>query len=321
MIKDSKILITGGLGFLGGNLADKLSDVNLSNQIVILDNNTSQKTTGSQLKLDEKLNIKIIHESILSPILETIGLDFDYIIHSAGFLGIDKVQDEQLLNLDVNILGSRNIFKFATKQNKLKMLVTFSTSEIYGVNSDLSAETDDSVIKTIGKRWTYATSKLASEYYLKAFVQEHALKANIIRPFNVYGAYRYGSNAMTSMIHKAINNEDILISGDGSQIRAWCNIQDFVSGVLSLLSKDNINNEAFNIGDDRSAISILELAELIVKVLDSKSKIVILGNNIEDVKTRRPDITKAKQLLDYNPKVDLSKGISEVAGWIRKDSR
>ena len=319
MIRNSKILITGGYGFIGGHLADALSDKKLKNQIVIFDMNTGDQTTGSDLNLLSRTNVEIINGSILDSFdLVELQNDYDYIIHAAGFLGIHNVAEHQLLNMDIKLQGTKNCLEVAKQQVNLKKFIQFSTSEIYGVESRYSSEVDDSVIKTTGKRWCYAASKLAAEYYLKAYVQEYGLNAAIVRPFNVYGPHRYGSNAMTALISKAINNENINVSGDGEQLRAWCHIDDFCKGVIGLMETVTDPGDAFNIGDDRFCLSIYELANRIVRLTSSTSDIKILHNETEDVLERKPDISKAKNALAYSPSRDLNQGIIEVADWLRE---
>lgn len=319
MIRNSKILITGGYGFIGGHLAEALSDEKLKNKLVIFDMNTGDQTTGSDLSLRLRANIEIIKGSILDSFdLVELQNDYDYIIHAAGFLGIDNVAEHQLLNMDINLQGTKNCLEVAKQQVNLKKFIQLSTSEIYGVESRYSSEVDDSVIKTTGKRWCYAASKLAAEYYLKAYVQEYDLAAAIVRPFNVYGPHRYGSNAMTALISKAINNENINVSGNGEQLRSWCHIDDFCNGVIGLMETVTDPGDAFNIGDDRFCLSIYELAKRIVGLTSSRSDIKILHNETEDVLERKPDISKAKNTLAYLPSRDLNQGIVEVADWLRE---
>ncbi len=321
MISNSRILITGGFGFIGGHLAALLSNSSLGNNLVLFDTNIGPQTTGADLALGLLKNIEVVKESILSTTdTDKLGKDFDYIIHAAGFLGIDLVGEKQLLNMDINVIGTKNCLELAAKQNALKKFVHFSTSEIYGVNSRDSVENNDSVIPTIGKRWSYAASKLAGEYYVKAYAQEFGVNSVIVRPFNVYGSYRHSSNAMTKLISQAINGDSITINNDGNQLRAWCHISDFCNGVIELMGASTKPGEAFNIGDDRHCMSIKELALKIVALTDSDSDINVLNNLSEDVLERSPNIEKAKRAIGYAPSHDLEKGILSVADWLRVNS-
>lgn len=316
MVKNAKILITGGCGFLGSYIAQALAGES-TNTLVLFDKAVGDGTTGAQLGLTKLPNVTVIAGSILSEHdMSALPNDFDYIIHAAGFLGIHNVAENQLDNMDINILGSRHCLEVARRQQRLQMYVQFSTSEIYGVDSKDSKEDDDSVIKTVGARWTYATSKLAGEYYVKAYAQRYKVPGVIVRPFNVYGAHRLGGNAMTALITNALQNEPLRLSGDGQQVRAWCNVYDFRDALVALLTTDVAPGEAFNIGDDRFVLTMQELAERIISVTNSSSKIEIQHNDTEDVLQRKPHIAKARARLGYEPKVSLETGIQQVADWV-----
>ena len=317
MIQNSKILITGGYGFIGAHLALRLAGPKLNNQITVFDLDSSPHTTGDDLKLLEMYNITISLGSVLEPKdFAKLPNDFDYIVHAAGFLGINKVADNQLITLDVNIIGTRNCLEFAAKGTIKPRVLVFSTSEIYGTECAEPDEISPSIIETTGKRWVYAASKLSAEYYLKAYIQQYGIKGSIIRPFNVFGPYRYGTNAMTTIVRKALDNEDIIISGDGTQIRSWCYIDDFCDGIVSILALADGDGEAYNIGDIRNQLSINDLAEKVVSLTNSDSSIVITGNCIEDVALRIPNIDKATSQLGYKPHAVFDESILKIADWL-----
>ncbi len=321
MIKDSNILITGGHGFIGAHLAKHLGEDSLNNRIVILDLHTTGRTTGIDLDINSLKSVTTVNGSLLNEAdLNKLPNDFDYIIHAAGFLGIDKVAEMQLETMKLNIDGTHNCLNLAARQKKKPFVLIFSTSEIYGIHSDKAIESDDAIIPTQGKRWCYAASKLAAEYYLKAYIQEYSIKGAIVRPFNVFGPYRHGSNAMTKIISLAIENKPISISGDGKQVRAWCYIDDFCQGITSILKNSTGTGDAYNLGDPRNQISMLDLAKLITSLLGSNSKIIISNSTIEDVLFRVPDISKAVNLLGYKPKVVFNNAIMNVAKLLKKES-
>ena len=321
MIKNSKILITGGYGFIGAYLALLMADANLNNEIVILDINNDSQTTGYDLELNRFSNIEFIKGSILdATTVLSLPKDFDYIIHAAGFLGIYQVAERQLSTMDVNVLGTRNCLELVIQQNKQPHVLLFSTSEIYGRDCSEPDETDLSIIPTTGKRWAYAASKLAAEYYLKAYIQHYDIRGSIIRPFNVFGPYRHGTNAMTSIIERAINNNAITISGDGNQIRSWCYIEDFCKGILSVLIAGKGNGEAYNIGDARNSLTMNQLAKKIVEITNSSSEIVIAHNHTEDIAQRIANTKKAKDNFGYEPTYNFNDAIERVAEWLKKSS-
>lgn len=320
MIQSSEILITGGYGFIGANLAQRLADPELGNQVTVMDILTAEGTTGHDLSLADHENIEVINGNVLDP--ESFGnlpRSFEHVIHTAGFLGIKDVAANQALTLDTNILSVRHCLDFAAAHTEKPSVVVFSTSEIYGIQCAGPAENEPAIIPTDGARWCYATAKLAGEYYLRAYNQQYGVPGGIIRPFNVFGPYRYGSNAVTALVNRAVNNQDLEISGDGRQIRAWCYIDDFCDGAIRVAehgqSSDTI--EAFNVGDDNNVLTMATLAESIVQLTDSDSKVVIMNDEVEDVFYRIPDLDKARNLLGYEPGADFEQSLMSVIDWVR----
>lgn len=313
MISNSKILITGGLGFIGLHLAKAL--LNKGNTLFLLDTQEIERSSFLEMGFQVGKELQHLQLDILKD-LNSLSNEFDYIIHTAGILGINKVSEKPLLTCNVNVFGTRNVLELAVRQKNLKRFLHFSTSEIYGIHAESSKESDPAVIPNEGTRWVYASSKSFSEYLLKAFIHEHSIPGVIIRPFNVYGLYRKGSNAMTTLIKQALSGEGISLSGNGLQSRSWCYIEDFVQGTLQILASNNFVGEAFNLGNDKEPISMLDLAALICELAHSSSEIRVLNNDRDDVLDRSPNIEKAKQLLNYCPRISLEEGIKEVINWL-----
>lgn len=315
MRQDKNVLITGGYGFIGAHLGQLLLQRGF--EVTLLDNTDWDKSAARAMGLQAGAGLRIAAGSIMDiSDLRRLGTGFSHIVHAAGILGIKRVVEESLLTMDVNVLGTRNALEFAAEQKDLQRFVQFSTSEIYGQMAVSPAENEPSVIPTNGDRWCYATSKLAGEYFARAFLRERGIQAVIVRPFNVYGPYRFGSNAFGALIKNAIRNETILLSGDGSQTRSWCHIKDFAEGVCACLLTDGIAGEAFNIGNDRNNISMTNLAKLICDILGSRSAIETDNAFGEDVEFRQPNIDKARRLLRYEPRVELESGIRDVGSWL-----
>lgn len=320
MIQSSEVLITGGCGFIGAHLAQKLSNPELDNKVTVMDLRIEEGTTGHDLALADHDNIQIVSGDVLyAESFSSLPPRFDHIIHAAGFLGIQKVAEKQSLTLDTNIIGTKNCLDFAAQHNDKPSVTYFSTSEIYGIQCAGPAEFEPAVIPSEGARWCYATAKLAGEYYLRAYNQQHGVKGGIIRPFNVFGPHRYGSNAITSLVTKAVQNEELEISGDGRQVRTWCYIDDFCDGALKVAEYSHQQDtvEAFNIGDDNNVHTMVALADRIVGLTESDSKIVINGDQIEDVFYRIPDIDKARSKLGYNPSANFDSSLTNVINWVR----
>jgi len=182
-----------------------------------------------------------------------------------------------------------------------------------------SAEDDSTVAGSAGEaRWTYAVSKLAGEHLAHAYYREHQLPIVTVRPFNVYGPGQTGEGALQIFIKRALKNETIKIDGDGSQIRAWCYVDDFVECIMQCLENPAAIGESFNIGNARTSITILGLANVICRVLKSDSKIEHEAPLSADVAIRIPSVAKTKKLLGFKSQIDLEEGIKRTAEWLFK---
>ncbi|MCH9608827.1 MAG: dTDP-glucose 4,6-dehydratase 2 [Chlamydiales bacterium] len=310
-----KILITGGLGFIGAFLAKRLAEA--GSHVVIVDMQKSLGSVADALGVLSLENVQVVEGDLLDDTLyHRLPLDCDAIVHAAGILGIKRVSKFPLLTADVNVFGTRKVLDFATRCPDLQRFVHFSSSEVYGKRAQSICESDPSIIPNIGTRWIYASSKHFSEYLLKAFIQEKGLDGVIVRPFNVYGPYRQGSNAMTTLIRQALEGETITITGDGSQSRCWCYIDDFIDGVVSCLECQAASGQAFNLGNSQEPTSMYALAKKICQQVQSSSSIKILHNEDDDVELRSPDISRAHEALGYQPETMLDDGIQHVANWL-----
>lgn len=314
-----KILVTGGLGFIGGWLSRALIDAGA--HVDVFDRMMDcTRTTLGELGVIGHPSLRILRGDILSrEDMARLDDDYDYIVHAAGILGIRRVSIDSLLTLDVNINGTLRALELAMRQKKLQRFIQFSTSEVYGQSAMNTHEESDAVIPLAGTRWCYATSKLASEEFARAAYRESGVPVVIIRPFNVYGPFRYGTNAMTALCEAAINNTPITLSGDGEQTRSWCYITDFVDGILRALTIDGIEGKSFNLGNDTNNPSMHELARMICRKAHSASPIVISGTKTEDVANRMPDLALSRGILGYNPIVPVEDGVRAVLKWLEEN--
>ena len=184
-----------------------------------------------------------------------------------------------------------------------------------------SEESSHTVIGEVGEaRWTYAVSKLAEEHMAIAYFQEMALPTTVMRPFNVYGPGQVGTVALRTFILLALQNKTIEIHGDGTQIRAWCYLDDMLEGVLLAMVHPKAVGESFNIGNARAVTTIWGLANTVVRVLQSKSKLIYTRKDYADVELRVPLVDKARELLGFEAKVDLEEGIAQSAEFYRNVS-
>lgn len=316
MITGKKIFITGGAGFIGATLASKLCD---ENDIVLFDN--MDRDTASKTGILDHKNVSLIKGNILDKgSLKSAMSGANVVVHAAAIAGIDNTVRSPVRTMTVNMIGTANVLEAASELQSLDRLLEFSTSEIFGSRAFKAEELDQSVMGAVGEaRWTYAVSKLAGEHLTHAYHREFGLPTVTVRPFNIYGPGQTGEGAISIMIRKALKDEDIYIFGDGTQIRAWCYVDDMVDGLMLALEKPAAIGESFNIGNARAVTTVFGLAEAICRVLGSKSKIIFRDALSADIELRIPSVEKSKRLLDFHAKVDLEEGLSRTAAWISEN--
>ena len=316
MITNKNIFITGGAGFIANTLIKGYIG---NNKITAYDNFHRDTLTGSGFI--NHPNLKVIKGDVLDAALLTESMKgADIVIHAAGIAGIDTVIKNPVHTMQVNMIGTANALAAALKNGIKGRFVDFSTSEVFGSMAFRSSETDSTVAGSAGEaRWTYAVSKLAGEHLAHAYYRQYGLPCVTVRPFNVYGPGQTGEGAIQIFIKKALKNETIEIDGDGSQIRAWCYIDDFVECLVKCVENPKAIGESFNIGNARAVITILGLAQTVCRVLKSDSKIVHEPPLSADIAIRIPSVDKSKEVLDFKAKVDLEEGILKTSHWIKNN--
>jgi len=216
--------------------------------------------------------------------------------------------------MQVNMIGSANVLGAAAGQPGIKRVICFSTSEVFGQLAFRSQETAPAVLGAVGEgRWTYAVSKLAEEHLAYAYFRQEGLPTVTVRPFNVYGPGQVGEGALRTFILKAIRGEDLVIHGDGTQIRAWCYIDDMVRALLRTMVAPEAVGESFNIGNHRTVTTIYGLANTVIRVLGSTSEIRFVPRASADIELRIPHVDKARDVLGFEALVDLDEGIRRTA--------
>lgn len=313
-VSGKKIVITGGAGFIGSTLAGRLCE---ENKITLFDNlarNTMQHTS-----LASHPNISLVQGDILDPAaVERAVEGADIVVHAAAIAGIDTVIKSPVRTMEVNMIGTANVLRAAANAGIKDRVVEFSTSEVFGSMAYRVSEENMAVAGSAGEaRWVYAVSKLAGEHLTHAYFREHNLPTVTIRPFNIYGPGQTGEGAIQIFIRKALNNEPISIYGDGTQIRAWCFVDDMVDALMLAIEKPQAVGESFNVGNARAVTTIFGLAEAVCRVLDSKSEILFKPPLSADIELRIPETNKAQDLLGFKAKVDLEEGILRTAAWYR----
>jgi UDP-glucose 4-epimerase len=200
----------------------------------------------------------------------------------------------------------------------VERFVDFSTSEVFGTHAFRVQEGQVSTIGSVGEaRWTYAVSKLAGEHMSHAYHDELGLPAVTVHPFNVYGPGQIGGGAIRAFIEAALEGRDLTIHGDGSQIRAWCYVDDMVEGTLLCLEHPAAAGQTFNIGNARSTVTIYDLAQRIRRLTGAEVEIVFQPLHYADVELRIPNVEKAREVLGFDAEVDLDDGLARTIAWYR----
>lgn len=314
-LSGARVFITGGAGFIGSTLASRLVD---TNRITLFDNFARDALTGTSLA--DHPNVRVVRGDVLDDVGVTEAMrGHTHVVHCAAIAGIDTVTRSPVTTMRVNMIGSANVLEAAASLDSCERVVCFSTSEVFGRHAFRVSETSDTVMGAVGEpRWTYAVSKLAEEHLAVAYHSEFGLPTAVVRPFNVYGPGQVGEGAIRNFLQRALRNEPIQIYGDGTQVRAWCYVDDMVRSVLLCLEHPAAVGESFNIGNARAVATTTTLAETVVRVTGSSSTISHVDRGGVDVELRVPTTRKASELIGFEAEVDLEDGIERTATWMRR---
>jgi UDP-glucose 4-epimerase len=311
-----KYLITGGAGFIGSHLAEYFQ--NSGDDVTVLDN----FSTGSKGNLEIfGFSGKSVDGDIRDfKLVESLISETDLVLHMAAALGVANIMNSPIESISTNIAGSEVVLLAASKFKK--RIVIASTSEIYGKNPKQPLnEEDDRVIGTPQNiRWSYSDAKAIEEAMARALYSEKQLAVTTVRFFNTVGPRQTGKYGMVvpRFVQAALNNQELVIHGDGSQSRVFCHVEDAIAGLLSLLKHDSSIGNVFNIGGE-GEVSINDLAKLIVSTTNSKSSLKHIPYRdaypvgFEDMQRRVPDTTKIRKLTGWAPKHNLESIIESVA--------
>ena len=308
VVRNKRILITGGRGFIGSALASRLAP---DNDVVCLDENLN----GNVIEESRQLAGSIMDTDVLSGAV--VGCNV--IIHTAAALGVHNVHMDAIATLETNYTGTKNVLRSALADTlQLERVILFSTSEIFGAGADRVDEHGTPTFPdATDTRWCYGVGKLAAEQLALGYYKQYGLPITIVRPFNVFGEGRTGDHAMLRFIQRALNGDALVVYGDGSQVRAWCHIDDFCDAVIRMLDTDKAIGKAFNIGNPVNAVSVLALAEKVIQLCGSQSKVVFKSSPFTDIPVRIPDIGLARSVLGFEPKVGLEEELRRTIEWVR----
>jgi len=308
------VLITGGAGFIGSHITERLMS---TCKITLYDN--LRRNSISTMQLPK--NVRLVNGDVLDPpSLKRAVREADIIFHLAAIAGITAVTKSPITTMKINLIGTYNLFQAIEDTNPdVERVILASTSEVYGKYSFLGKEDSLTSQGPVSEpRWCYATSKLAAEHLAHSYFLEKKVPVTILRYFNVYGPRQTGESAVHNFIERAILGEPLIIYGDGLQVRSWCYVQDAVDATILATLESQAVGKVFNIGNPKTAITIASLAELIIQLTGSKSKIEYFAKDFADVELRIPDITLAQKVLGYSPKVDLQEGIQRTVKWFKE---
>lgn len=305
-----RILLTGGAGFIGSHLAEEL--LRLGHYVICMDN----LITGSEENIShlmDNADFEFIKHDV-SQYIEAPG-KIDYVMHLASPASPVDYLNYPIKTLKVGSLGTHNALGVA-KKNGAKFLIT-STSEVYGdplVNPQPESYWGN--VNPIGPRGVYDEAKRFAEAITLAYHRAHKIDTKIVRIFNTYGERMraHDGRVVPNFVDQALKGEPLTVYGDGSQTRSFCYISDMVSGIIKLMESDL--NEPVNIGNPLE-MSVLEFAKRIKEISGTKSEITFKSLPVDDPKVRRPDITKAKKRLGWEPKVSLEEGLTRTIEWFK----
>lgn len=312
-IKGKKIFLTGGAGFIGAALTRHFVT---NNHITIYDNGFRGALPPDLAKHKKVTYIK-------GDVLDFAHLKrsikgSEYVIHLASIAGVDTVLKMPVKTMKVALLGTYHVLEATLKEKSVKRVIDFSTSEVFGQYAYRVHEGELTKLGAVGEaRWTYAVSKLAGEHLAYNYHKEYGLPALSIRPFNIYGPGQIGEGAIHGFVVNALKNQPLTVHNDGSQIRAWCYIDDIVEAMMLCLVKKGAIGQVFNIGNPRSIVTIYDLAKKIIHLSHSDSKIKFIPFKVPDVELRIPSIEKARQKLGFEPRFDLEEGLLRTIHWYR----
>ncbi|HEY7792596.1 MAG TPA: NAD-dependent epimerase/dehydratase family protein [Gaiellaceae bacterium] len=315
MLSGKRIFITGGAGFIGTTLARRLVE---ANQVVAADNLHRDALSGTPLA--DHPNFTFHQADVLdAAAMRELAAGATHVVHCAAIAGVDTVLESPVRTMRVNLIGTYNVLEASVAtQGTIERLLDFSTSEVFGTHAFRVQEGQVSTIGSVGEaRWTYAVSKLAGEHMAHAYHDELGLPAVTVHPFNVYGPGQIGGGAIRAFIEGALAGRDLTIHGDGSQIRAWCYVDDMVAGCLLCLEHPDAVGQTFNIGNPRSTVTIYDLAQRVRRLTGADVDIAFQPLHYADVELRIPNVEKAREVLGFEAKVDLDEGLEKTIAWYR----
>jgi UDP-glucose 4-epimerase len=318
-----RALLTGGAGFIGSHLAERLLE--LGHEVHILDN-LSTGSIDNVTHLKGRAGFSYVIDTVTNePLLAEMIDQCDVVFHLAAAVGVKLIVEQPVHTIETNVHGTEVVLKHANKKKKL--VVIASTSEVYGKSADVPfREGADLVLgATVKHRWAYACSKLIDEFLALAYWKEKKLPIIIVRLFNTVGPRQTGQYGMVlpTFVRQALAGQPITVFGDGTQSRSFTYVADVVDALVKLAQEPRAIGEVFNIGNTEE-VTIRELAERVKRITGSGSPVQLIPYDeayeagFEDMPRRVPDISKVAQLVGYQPRLDLDEIICRVVESFQK---
>ena len=318
-----KTLITGGAGFIGSHLAEKL--LGLGHEVFIIDNLWTGRLSNIE-KIQDHKKLHLVVDTILNEsVMNELIFKIDHIYHLAAAVGVRNIMDHPVETLDINVKGTETVLRLANRFKK-KVLIA-STSEVYGKHVEHSlSEDDDRILGTVKKRrWAYACSKTLDEFQALAYFDEKKLPVVIARLFNTVGPRQTGQYGMVlpNFVQSALLGKPISVYGEGTQSRSFTHVNDVVGAITKLMDEPSAEGEIFNVGNNKE-VTINELAQKVKEMTDSDSEIEHIpyekayGPGFEDMKKRCPNIKKINKLIGFKPSYDLEAMIQSVIDYFKE---
>ena len=306
-----KILVTGGAGFIGSHLCKKLLDD--GNDVLCIDN----YFTGTKKNISNLFK-STYFEAIRHDICFPLYVEVDEIYNLACPASPIHYQHDPVQTTKTTVHGAINMLGLA-KRIDAKILQA-STSEVYG-DPDVHPQVESywGNVNPIGPRSCYDEGKRCAETLFFDYNRQHDLEIKVVRIFNTYGPNMHPNDGrvVSNFIMQALTNKDITVYGNGEQTRSFCYIDDLINGMTKMMSSEKTTTGPINLGNPVE-FKIIELAQMIIKLTNSKSKIINKGLPIDDPVRRKPDISKAKKYLDWEPHIDVIDGLKETIDYFKK---
>jgi len=318
-----RTLITGGAGFIGSHLAERLLE--LGQEVFVIDNLWTGKLSNLRnVQNHERFHLvvdTILNESVMNELIFKV----DHVYHLAAAVGVKNIMDHPVETLDINVKGTEVVLRLANRFKK-KVFIA-STSEIYGKHLNHSVSEDDNrIMGTVKKRrWAYACSKALDEFLALAYCDEKKLPVVVGRLFNTVGPRQTGQYGMVlpTFVQSALLGRPITVFGDGNQSRSFTHVYDVIDAVIKLMAEAGAEGDVFNVGNDRE-VTINELAQKVKEMAGSRSEIEHIpyekayGPGFEDMERRCPNIEKIRNLIGFEPTYDLEAIIRSVIDYFKE---